>query len=170
MHRRLSLLSLMAAAVLAAMPSTVAAAEPTLTASVVPGQEIDVAGSGFPADADVQLVILRNGADAGTQALRTKDDGSFSATIEAGPGRGGVYTMTATSGAATASVEALAVETAGGLHASPPPTDAIAAGAPAPGLDVAGLAAIVLIGACALSVGLAAIRQRTSPPGAVDRS
>jgi hypothetical protein len=126
MNRRVPLFVLVALALLAA-PAVVAAAEPALTATVIPGQEIDLAGSGFPADADVLLVIERNGADAGSQALRTDSAGSFTATIDAGPGRGGVYTMIATSGSAKAVVEALAVETAGGaggLQSSPPPTDA----------------------------------------------
>lgn len=126
MKRRLPFFALAAVALLA-VPATVAAAEPTLTATVIPGHEIDVTGSGFPADADVLLAIQRNGADAGSQSLKTDAAGSFTATIDAGPGRGGVYTLTATSGSVTASVEALAVETAGGtaggLQSSPPPTD-----------------------------------------------
>ncbi len=52
MNRRLPVLAL-ASALLLAAPVAVAAAEPALTATVIPGQEIDVVGSGFPADADV---------------------------------------------------------------------------------------------------------------------
>lgn len=118
-------LFLLAAGLLLAAPSIVAAAEPALTATVIPGQEIDVVGAGFPADADVLLVIERNGAGAGSQTLRTDAAGGFTATIDAGPSRGGVYSLIATSGPAKAVAEALAVETAGagGLQSTPPPTD-----------------------------------------------
>src|SRR5512141_3059255 len=98
MTRRLPVLVILAAIAALGTPTLVAAAEPALSATVIPGQEIDLAGSGFPADADVQLVILRNGADAGSQVLHTDAAGAFTATIDAGPGRGGGYTMTATAG------------------------------------------------------------------------
>jgi hypothetical protein len=140
-------------------PALVAAAEPTLTATVIPGHEIDLVGAGFPADADVQLAILRNGADDGTQALHTDATGGFTATIDAGPGRGGVYTMTATSGSASATVEALAVETAGGLHSSPPPTDTVPGG-PGSDLSIDRLAVLALIGAGVVSVALSAFGRR----------
>lgn len=159
MTRRLPILLAFAAIALLAMPALVAAAGPTLTATVIPGREIDVVGSGFPADADVQLAIQRNGVDAGSQALRTDATGSFSATIDAGPGRGGLYTLTATSGPASATVEALAVETAGGLQSSPPPTDTepgtVAHGGPL----VDRVAILALIGAAALSVAFSALRR-----------
>jgi hypothetical protein len=100
---------------LLAVPTIVAAAEPALATSLVPGQEIDVSGTGFPADADVLLVIQRNGADDGSQTLHADAAGSFTATIAAGPGRGGAYTLIATSGSAKAVAEIVAVETAGGL-------------------------------------------------------
>jgi hypothetical protein len=127
MNRRIPLMFLVALGLLAA-PAIVAAAEPALTASVVPGQEIDVTGTGFPGDADVLLVIERNGAAAGSQTLRADPAGSFSATIEAGPGRGGAYSLVATSGSAKAVVDVVAVETAGaggagGPQPTPPPTD-----------------------------------------------
>jgi hypothetical protein len=129
MNRRIPLILLIALGLMAA-PAVAAAAEPALTATVVPGHEIDVAGSGFPGDADVLLVIERNGAAAGSQALRTDAAGSFTATIDAGPGRGGAYTLVATSGAAKAVADAVAVETAGGggtgvLQQTPPPTDTV---------------------------------------------
>jgi len=127
MNRRVPLVVLVAFGLMAA-PAVVAAAEPALTATVVPGHEIDVAGSGFPGDADVLLVIERNGAAAGSQTLQTDAAGSFTATIDAGPGRGGAYTLVATSGAAKAVAEVVAVETAGAggtgvLQQTPPPTD-----------------------------------------------
>jgi len=125
-----------------------------------PRQEIDVAGSGFPPDADVQLVILRNGTDAGSQALHTDADGAFSATIDAGPGRGGVYTMTATAGAVSATVKALAVETAGGLQTAPPPTDTTP-GTGGCGPDASGrLAILALIAAGSTSLALSILRRR----------
>lgn len=127
MNRRILVILLVALASLAA-PAIVAAAEPALTANVIPGHEIDVTGTGFPGEADVLLVIERSGAAAGSQTLRTDAAGSFIATIDAGPGRGGVYSMVATSGSAKAVVEALAVETAGaggtgGVQPTAPPTD-----------------------------------------------
>jgi hypothetical protein len=161
MNRRLPVLFLAAALALLAAPSMVAAAEPALTATVIPGQEIDVAGSGFPADADVQLAILRNGADAGSQALRADADGAFTTTIDAGPGRGGVYTMTATSGSVTATVEALAVETAGGFQSGPPPTDT-ESNVPGGGLGISidRLAVLAMVAAGALTVAMAALGRR----------
>jgi hypothetical protein len=164
MTRRIPIL-VMAVFALLVTPTIVAAADPALTATVMPGKEIDVAGSGFPADADVLLAIQRSGADAGSQNLRSDAAGNFTATIDAGPGRGGVYTMTATSGSATASVQALAVETAGGtgggLQSTPPPTDLAPSvpGRPAPANDGA-LAMLVLIGACSLSLAISALRHR----------
>ena len=160
MTRRVPILLTAVAIAILGTPAFVAAAEPTLAATVIPGQEIDVAGAGFPADADVQLAILRNGADAGSQALHTDATGGFAATIDVGPGRGGVYTMTATSGTATATVEALAVETAGGLQSAPPPTDTVPGGPGGSGREVDRLAILALIGAGALSVAMSAFRRR----------
>jgi hypothetical protein len=161
MIRHLGAVVLAAAAVLA-VPTLVAAAEPSLTTTVIPGQEIDLVGSGFPADADVVLAIQRNGTDAGSQALTTDAVGGFTATIDAGPGRGGVYTLTATSGSVTATVEALAVETAGGLQSTPPPTDTASIAPSEFGPDSGGrLAILTLIAACTMSVSMAAIRQRS---------
>ena len=160
MNRRLPILALAVVALLA-MPSSAAAAEPTLTATVIPGQEIDLAGSGFPADSDVMLTAQRNGTDAGSQALRTDASGAFTATIDAGPGRGGVYTVTATSGSATATVEALAVETAGGVGSAPPPTDTASSVEAGSGPDGNGrLAVLFLVATGSLGVALSAIRRR----------
>ncbi len=159
MNRRLPILALALAGLLAA-PSIVAAAEPTLAATVIPGQEIDLAGSGFPANSDVQLAIQRNGTDDGSQALRTDASGAFTARIDAGPGHGGVYVMTATSGSASATIEALAVETAGGLGSTPPPTDTASAVDGGSSSDVGQLAVLILVAAGSLSVALPANRRR----------
>ena len=164
----------LAAVAVLAVPTLVAAAGPALAATVIPGQEIDLVGSGFPADADVLLAIQRNGADAGSQALKTDAAGGFAATIDAGPGRGGVYTVTATSGSASATVEALAVETAGGLQPTPPATDA--AGTASDRSD-SGLSQLVLtlvaVGSVSLALsilGRRASRLPTSPvPAGRDR-
>lgn len=131
-RRRIPLILLVALGLLAA-PAVVAAAQPALTATVVPGHEIDVMGTAFPGGADVLLVIERNGAAAGSQTLRTDAAGAFTATIDAGPGRGGAYTLVATSGSAKAVAGVVAVETAGaggagGLQPTPPPTDAASSG------------------------------------------
>lgn len=155
MNRRIPLILLVALGLMAA-PAVAAAAEPALTATVIPGHEIDVAGSGFPGDADVVLAIERNGAAAGSQTLRTDAAGSFTATIEAGPGQGGAYTLVATSGAAKALAAVVAVETAeaggaGGVQQTPPPTDTASSlpERPAPGIGralgfVAALVALFL--------------------------
>jgi hypothetical protein len=121
MNRRTPLILLVAFASLA-VPAVVAAAEPALSTTVIPGQEIDVTGTGFPGDADVLLVIEGNGAAAGSLTLRTDAAGSFTVVIDAGPGRGGVYTLIATSGSAKAVAEVVAVETAGGGGTGAQPT------------------------------------------------
>jgi len=128
MSRRVPLALLVILAALA-LPSGVAASAPTLTATLVPGREIDLSGSGFPASTPVTLEISRNGAPTGTRSLATDVSGRFSAVIDAGPGRGGRYAIVATAGTVTASTEIVAVETAGGGTArgtkpSLPPTTA----------------------------------------------
>lgn len=127
MHRRVPLILVMLVT-LFAVPVVVAAAGPQLTATTVPGREIDVAGTGFPASADVLLAIQRNGSDDGTQTVQAGATGSFTATIDAGPGRGGSYRIVATSGPAKAVVQVVAVETAGaggGVRPTPPNTAAM---------------------------------------------
>jgi hypothetical protein len=108
------------------LPLAVAAAGPDLQATVIPGKEIDVVGSGFPASADVTLAISRNDVLDETRTVTADVSGAFTATIDAGPGRGGAYTIVATAGDATASADVVAVETAGGTaggtFATPPPT------------------------------------------------
>lgn len=136
MNRRVPLVSLVPVALLLIglvnVPAMLAADAPQLSASTIPGKGIDVSRTGFPAGVDVQLAIQRNGTDAGSQTLHTDASGSFTATVDAGPGRGGQHTLTATAGSATATVQAVAVETAGGTvggtRPTPPLTDTSVAG------------------------------------------
>jgi len=128
MFRRVPL-AFLAILVLLVIPATVAAAGPQLLATVIPGKEIDVVGSGFPASTTVTLVITRNGNPDETRTLGTDAAGTFTTTIDAGPGRGGAYTLVATAGQSTASADIVAVETAGGTSGgiaggvlAPPPT------------------------------------------------
>jgi hypothetical protein len=135
------------------LPAMAAAAGPTLQATVIPGREIDVVGSGFPVSSDVTLVIGRSDHPDGTSVLAADATGSFTTTIDAGPGRGGAYTLVATSGQLSATAQVVAVETAGGAGGgvqSPPPTATAPQGDP--GHDPAGvpllvIAAILLAGA-----------------------
>ena len=156
--------ALLVLATLLVLPVTVAAAGPELQATVVPGREIDVAGSGFPASSAVTLLIQRSSHPDETRTLTADAAGSFTTTIDAGPGRGGAYTLVATSGQLTATTQVVAVETAGGAGGgiqSPPPTDTAPqrdpvrnpAGAPFPVILV-----IVLAGA--LGAGLSMRRAR----------
>lgn len=118
--------ALLALASLLILPASVAAAGPQLQTSVIPGREIDVAGSGFPASSTVTLVIARSNHSDETRTLSADASGSFTTTIDAGPGRGGAYTLVASSGQLSATAQVVAVETAGGAGgalASPPPTD-----------------------------------------------
>ena len=159
--------ALLVLATLLVLPATVAAAGPELQATVVPGREIDVAGSGFPASSDVTLVIQRSSHPDETRALTADAAGSFTTAIDAGPGRGGAYTLVATSGQLTATTQVVAVETAGGAGSGiqgPPPTDAAPqrdpirnpAGVPFPVFLV-----IVLAGA--RGAGLSMRRERQTP-------
>jgi hypothetical protein len=159
MSRRILTL-LLAAGLLLAAPAIVAAAEPALTATVIPGQEIDVSGSGFPADADVLLVIERNGAVTESRTLKTDAASTFTATIDAGPGKGGVYDLIATSGPVKAIASALAVETAGGLQSTPPPTDVARDAASPSTLAVGGP-----IGLMAVLVGLVLVAMQRPRQG-----
>ena len=128
MFRRVPL-AFLAILVLLIVPATVAAAGPQLLATVIPGKEIDVIGSGFPASTTVTVVITRNGNPDETRTLGTDAAGTFTTTIDAVPGRGGAYTLVATAGQSTASADIVAVETAGGTSGgiaggvlAPPPT------------------------------------------------
>ena len=118
--------ALLALASLLILPASVAAAGPQLQATVIPGREIDVAGSGFPASSAVTLVIGRSNHPDQTRMLSADASGAFTTTIDAGPGLGGAYTLMATSGQLSATAQVVAVETAGGAGgalASPPSTD-----------------------------------------------
>ena len=133
------------------VPATAAAAQPTLQATVIPGREIDVVGSGFPASTDVSLLIQRSNHPDQTLALQTDASGGFTTTIDAGPGRGGAYTLVATAGSSTASADVVAVETAGGTLGgaqTPPPTDTLAPAATErqSGLPLVALLGLVLAG------------------------
>ncbi len=117
--------ALLALSSLLILPAVVAAAGPALQATVIPGREIDVVGSGFPASSAVTLFIGRSNHPDETRALTADATGSFTTTIDAGPGRGGVYTLVATSGQLSVRAQVVAVETAGGAGGgvqSPPPT------------------------------------------------
>ena len=106
----------------ATIPSGVAAADCTMSAVPDPGRAIDVTGAGYPADADVTFVIVRNGVRVDSQTLRSDAAGSFSTSVDAGPGRGGAYTLIATVGSCKAVADVLAVETAGGAGGGTRPT------------------------------------------------
>jgi hypothetical protein len=145
--------ALLAISSLLIVPATVAAAGPDLQATVVPGREIDVTGSGFPASSNVTLVIGRSNHPEETRTLAADATGAFTTTIDAGPGRGGAYTLVATAGQSTATAQVVAVETAGGAGGGiqgPPPTDTWPAGEsggnPA-GAPLPVILAIVLAGA-----------------------
>ena len=125
--------ALLVLATLLVLPATVAAAGPELQATVVPGREIDVTGSGFPASTDVTLVIQRSNHPDESRTLAADATGAFTTTIDAGPGHGGAYTLVATAGQSTATAQVIAVETAGGAGGGiqgPPPTDASPVGDP----------------------------------------
>ncbi len=162
---------------LSATPAALAADNPQLSATTQAGKEIDLTGTGFPANSTVMLVIERNGVPlvsggtgaegSGTQTLKADASGSFAATIPAGPGLGGRYTLIATSGAARATLDVVAVEAAGGLAGgtkpTPPPTDTVATatssrsgGFPWPAVALVALAAIL----AALVASRAQVRRR----------
>ena len=151
-------------------PSAVAAADCQMTADPVPGRTIDVAGTAWPAGAGVTFVVIRNGAQDATETLRIDATGSFSVSVDAGPGRGGAYTLIATSGTCKAVADVVAVETAGGgkvggVQPTPPPTDTLG---PAQGAGVWGAAPLVafaIFAGLALGGFLAATRVRSRAAG-----
>ncbi len=164
--------------VLLALPAVTLAAAPSLTATVVPGHEIDLVGAGFPASSTVTLAITRTGscaitpcdphAGSGTRTVTSDASGGFTATIDAGPGRGGQYVIVATAGSAKATAEVVAVETAGGVAPgatpTPPATDT-AVGSTASGSGpLAPLGLVLVFGLGAFS--LAFIWRKASRAGA----
>ncbi len=149
--------------VLLAVPAVAVAAGPSLTATTVAGHEIDLVGAGFPASTAVTLTITRTGpcaitpcdphAGSGTRTVMSDANGGFTATIPAGPGRGGQYAIVATAGTMRASVDVVAVETAGGLapgaKGTLPPTDRLpdpASGGTGAGLPLGALLVLGLGG------------------------
>jgi hypothetical protein len=129
-------------AALAAPAPSAAAGSCQLSTSVSPGHSITVTGSGFTANTTVDITQKWSGSNstAGgatgpqtTSSTVTADgSGGFELTVDAGPGHGGTYDFTASSASCTATAEAVAVETAGGVRGgtnpgngqvTPPPTD-----------------------------------------------
>lgn len=159
---------------LVTIPTVALAAGATLTATVVPGHEIDLVGAGFPASTPITLSITRTGscattpcdphAGSGTRTVTSDARGAFTAVIDAGPGRGGRYVIVATAGSVSASADVVAVETAGGLapgaKATLPPTDM----APAAQHDGAPPwpAMLALVLGLAVLIGVASAVGRTS--------
>jgi hypothetical protein len=107
---------------LSAVAAPVAAADCSLVATAIPGQSIGVAGAAFPAGADITFVVIRNGVSEESQALRSDGAGQFATSVDAGPGRGGAYTLIATAGTCKAVADVVAVETAGGAGVAGRPT------------------------------------------------
>lgn len=163
MVKRLALAGLLLSAFLASLPTGASAATCTLTATLDPGHSIALAGSGFAAGASVTLDISRNGTPDGSQTLQAGASGAFASSIDAGPGLGGRYTFTATSAGCTATVEAVAVETAGGVvggtRPTQPPTDVLPITHRAP-LDQLPLGTLALVAAASL-LALGLLRLRT---------
>jgi hypothetical protein len=143
------------------LPATIAAAQPQLVATVVPGTEISVVGSGFPASADVTLVIHRSNHPDETRTLRSDAAGSFTTTIDAGPGRGGAYALVATAGASTATVDVVAVETAGGSGGGirPPATDTQPRSGPDRATSIAPITEVLVVLVAGALGGLWALRR-----------
>jgi hypothetical protein len=171
MFRRVPL-AFVAILVLLIAPATVAAAGPQLLATVIPGKEIDVVGSGFPASTAVTLVITRNGNPDETRTLGIDAAGAFTTTIDAGPGRGGAYTLVATAGQSTASADVVAVETAGGTAGgvlAPPPTSTQPTPAPERGLPGTPVLATLAVLVAGITGARWAVRRRGTQ-GGEDRS
>ena len=193
MRKTLSVLVLMVAAL--AVPTSVGAAGPTratlpaaapstctLTAQVEAGRAIIVEGTGFALSTDVTVTQVWDGSSAAlnspgtgtttTQTVTTDAAGAFSITVPAGPGRGGQYHFTAVGGGCTATVDAVAVETAGGLNGGTtggltptppdalPPTDTAAGTAPPPPANPALPIIVLAIGAALTVLAAGMLRPR----------
>jgi len=131
-----------------------------LTAVNHAGQNIVVSGQGFAASAAIALTTVWGGSSAtvggssgstSTQTIASDGSGSFTLTVPAGPGRGGAYRFAATDAACTATVQATAIETAGGLAPTPPTTDMVS------GPANAGTSPQLPVAAIALAAGLLAM-------------
>jgi hypothetical protein len=168
---------------LLAIPAVAAAAGPcALSVATTPGHVITVTGTGFDANAAVDVTQTWSGSNATqggntgpqttTSQVTADASGGFTFTIDAGPGHGGTYDLSATAGSCTATAQAVAVETAGGVNGggagfTPPPTDTVAidrAHAPAslPLLPVLGGLALLVVAA----VLVTGRRSRTGVDGA----
>jgi hypothetical protein len=156
-----------------AVPATAVAATCELTTAVEAGHSITVTGTGFAASSTIDITTDRSGSNAingGTGPQTTKSQetsdasGRFVHVIDAGPGHGGTYEVSATDGTCTATTQAAAVETAGGVNPGGgtagqtlPPTDTAApAGRPAVS-SVGAVAPVLLLG---FGVGLIALGTR----------
>jgi hypothetical protein len=124
---RVSIVLIALAAGLFALPATAAAAGTcALTTTAAAGHSITVTGTGFTPGADVDITQTWGGSNATaggntgpqTTTSRVVADaaGGFEYTVDAGPGRGGTYDFSAASGGCTATAQAVAVETAGGVN------------------------------------------------------
>jgi hypothetical protein len=113
-----------------------------LSTTVRNGIDISVQGTGFAAAADVLVTQVWDHGNENpnvppsgpttTKTYTSTASGTFAFVVPAGPGHGGHYSWTASDQSCTASVEAIAVETAGGTCGSCggagstlPPTDAV---------------------------------------------
>jgi hypothetical protein len=141
--RHVSFAGLVLVAALLAAPAGVAAAGTCqLSTTVDQGHSITVAGTGFGAGATIALTQTWSGSTAIAtgprgaqvthQTISADPSGSFSLAVDAGPGHGGTYDFSATAGGCTATAQAVAVETAGGVRPGTtgvqmtlPPTDTI---------------------------------------------
>jgi hypothetical protein len=115
-------------ATLLTIPVTASAGSCSLTGALVPAHAIVVSGSGFAPNATV--VVTRTwsgsnaaaGGNAGSQTTTSQftadATGNVTFNIDAGPGHGGTYRISASDGSCTATATATAIETAGGVNSS----------------------------------------------------
>jgi hypothetical protein len=169
---------LLLVAALAAPAPGAAAGACQLSTSVSAGQSITVSGSGFDPNATVEITQDWSGSNSTTggtgpqttrSTLTTDASGSFEITVDAGPGHGGTYHFMATSAGCTASADAVAVETAGGIgggtnpgggHVTPPPTDTAPPGDRGQASTSAAALLAIVAGFGLLGLGLAMKRAR----------
>jgi hypothetical protein len=139
------------------------------------GQNIVVSGQGFAASASIAVTTVWGGSNStvggsagstSTQTITSDASGTFVLTVPAGPGRGGAYTFTATDAACTATIQATAIETAGGLAPPPPTTDTVSGpandGPAAPAMPVAAIA--LAVGLLAMAGLIVRPRRRQRAP------
>jgi len=161
----------LALAALLVLPSTAAAAACQLTSTSTAngaGDDIHLVGSGYAANADVEIQVFRNGTAIDPVTAHTDANGAFETVYQTGPGRGGRYTFSTTTSECTASTEAVAVETAGGgtlsgggtAGQSLPPTSTVAGTTGTPASDIALLAIVAFLAAAGWIVATAARSRR----------